>query len=230
MHITRVYIDGFKRLIDFDLRLNEKLNVIVGDNETGKTSVLEAINLVLTRQYDGRVIDNAIDPYLFNATRVADYFANLRRGTNASPPRVLIEAYFSDDGDDPALASLKGRNNTKNEDCPGVKLAIELDSADVENLKDYAQDVSNPTVLPVEFYRCYWRSFADNGIGNRNLPFRTKTIDTSLPRMSRGPNKYVAQLVEDVLTEGQRRELSLAYKKLRHGFAQQPGVITINEH
>lgn len=230
MHITRVYIDGFKRLIDFDLTLNEKLNVIVGDNETGKTSVLEAINLVLTRQYDGRAVDYTIDPYLFNAARVVDYFAKLRGDTNASPPGILIEAYFNDDGDDPALASLKGRNNTKNEDCPGLKLSIELDSDHVEALKEYARDDSNPAVLPVEFYKCHWRSFADNGITIRNLSFRTKTIDTSLPRAYRGPNRYVAQLVDDVLTEQQRRELSLAYKKLRHGFAQEPGVMTINEH
>ena len=35
MHITRIYVDGFKRLTNFTLELNEKLNVIVGDNETG---------------------------------------------------------------------------------------------------------------------------------------------------------------------------------------------------
>ena len=70
MHITHVYIDGFKRLMHFNLTLNEKFNVIVGDNETGKTSVLEAINLVLTRQYDKRAIDYTIDPYLFNAAPV----------------------------------------------------------------------------------------------------------------------------------------------------------------
>jgi energy-coupling factor transporter ATP-binding protein EcfA2 len=230
MYITRVYIDGFKRLVHFDLTLNETFNVIVGDNETGKTSVLEAINLVLTHQYDGRAIDYAIDPYLFNAPKVAEYFAELRGGRNASPPGILIEAYFNDDGDDPALARLKGPNNTKNEDCPGLKLSIELDSDHVEALKEYARDESNPDVLPVEFYKCHWRSFAGNGIANRNLSFRTKTIDTSLPRMFRGPNKYVAQLVDDVLTEGQRRELSLAYKKLRHVFAQERGVQTINEH
>ncbi len=230
MHITRVYIDGFKRLIEFDLKLNEKLNVIVGDNETGKTSVLEAINLVLTCQYDGHPINYTIDPYLFNVAKVTDYFEKLRGGTNDSPPRILIEAYLNDDGDDAALASLKGRNNTKSEDCPGLKLSIEVDSDHVEALKEYARDNSNPGVLPVEFYRYQWRSFADNGVAKRNLPFRTKTIDTSLPRAYRGPNKYVAQLVDDVLTEQQRRELSLAYKKLRHGFAQESGVTAINEH
>ncbi len=230
MHITRVHIEGFRRFDSFDLELNPTFNILVGDNETGKSSILEALSIVLSRQYNGRTLDYSLDPYLFNATMVAHYFKKLRSDGNASPPKILIEAYLNDDSHDPALARLKGRNNTKNEDCPGLKLAIEVDSDHVEALKEYARDDSNPAVLPVEFYRTTWRSFADNGITIRNLPFRAKTIDTSLPRAYRGPNRYVAQLVDDVLTEPQRRELSLAYKKLRHRFAQESGVKTINEH
>lgn len=230
MYITRVYIDGFKRLTEFDLQFNENLNVIGGDNETGKTSLLEAINLVLTRQYDGHTIDYWLDPYLFNVTMVADYFAKLRSGTHAHPPRSLIEAYLQDNTDDSAMARLKGTNNTKSEDCPGLALSIEVDGDHLETLKEYARDESNPLVMPVEFYRVTWRSFSGEGMTVRNLPFKAATIDTSLARVYRGPNKYVAQVVNDVLTEEQRRELSLAYKKLRHRFTQEPGVIAINEH
>lgn len=230
MHIASVYIDGFKRLVKFNLLFNDKVNVIVGDNETGKSSVLEAINLVLTRQYDSRNIEYAIDPYMFNASIVADFFAKIRAGKNALPPSILIEAYLSDDAATSSLANLIGRNNSKNEDGPGLKMIIELDKDHVESLKEYARDESNPQVLPVEYYRCHWRSFADNGIANRNLPFKSKSIDTSLARAYRGPNKYVAQLVSDVLSEDQRRNLSLAYRKLRHGFSQESGVAAINEH
>src|SRR5437667_7573413 len=230
MHIDRVYIDGFKRLTNFTVELNDRLNIIVGDNETGKTSVLEAITLVLTRQYDGRTIDYAIDPYIFNATTVAEYFARRRRNEQAPPPRVLIEAYFHDEPTEPALAKLKGGNNTKNENCPGLELRIDVDPDHVESLKEYAADNSNPVVIPVEFYRVTWRSFASNGVTLRDLPFRAATIDTSLARVYRGPNKYLAQVVNDVLTESQRRQLSLAYKKLRHGFSQEPGVTAINDH
>ncbi len=230
MHITRVYIDGFKRLTSFTLELNDKLNVIVGDNETGKSSVLEAIGLVLSGQYDGRLIQYAIDPYLFNVATVAEYFQKRRNGENAAPPRVLIEAYFQSDGEDPGIAKLQGTNNTKSEDCSGLVLTIEVDSAYVEDLKEYASDDTNPVVLPVEFYRVTWRSFSGDGVTLRKLPFRAATIDTSLARVYRGPNKYLLQVVNDVLSESQRQQLSLAYRKLRHGFAQEPGVTAINQH
>lgn len=230
MPITRVHIEGFKRFTHFDLELNPTFNVIVGDNETGKSSILEAIGLVLTGQYDGRLVQYAIDPYLFNAANVADFFRKLRNKQHTSPPRVLIEVYLKSDGHDPALSALKGTNNTRNEDCPGLKVEIDIDHDHIESLKSYASDNSNPPVLPVEFYKATWRSFDNNNVTLRNLPFRAATIDTSLPRTHRGPNKYVSQVVSDVLTEEQRRELSLAYKRLRHEFTQEEGVAAINKH
>lgn len=230
MYITRLCVYGFKRLNAFDLILNDKVTVLVGDNDTGKSSVLEAIHLVLTKQYEGRVIEHSLDPYLFNLRMVTDYFQAIRNGGNATPPRILIEAYLCDSTNSPSLATLKGRNNSRNEDCPGIKLSIDLDPEYIDLLKEYARDTSNPVVLPVEFYRCHWRSFADNSIASRSLALKAKTIDTSLPRMVRGPNRYVSQLVDDVLTDNQRRELSLAYKKLRHDFSQEKGVKAINDH
>lgn len=230
MPITRIHIEGFKRFLHFDLKLNPNFNVIVGDNETGKSSVLEAIGLVLTGQYDGRLVQYTIDPYLFNTAIVADYFQKLQNNQNAIPPRVLIEAYLKSDDHDPDLSALKGTNNSQSEDCPGLKIEIDIDHDHIDSLKTYACDKSNPSVLPVEFYKTTWRSFAGNSVTLRNLPFRAAMIDTSLPRAHRGPNKYVSQIVSDVLTEEQHRQLSLAYKKLRHEFSQEDGVASINKH
>ncbi|MCC6508083.1 MAG: AAA family ATPase [Pirellulaceae bacterium] len=230
MHITRIYIEGFKRFTKFGLELNKSLNVIVGDNETGKSTVLEAIGLVLTGQYDGRLIEYTIDPYLFNAATVTDFFQKHLCGEQAKPPKIEIEAYFHDDLNDPDLARLKGTANTRNENCPGLVLTIEVVSDHVEAMKEYASDDSNPVVLPVEFYKAIWRSFANSRVTLKKLPFRVATIDTSLARIYRGPNRYVTQVVNDVLSEEQRRQLSLAYKKLRHEFTKEPGVTAINDH
>ncbi len=227
IHITRVYIKGFKRFTQIDLRLNPTFNVIVGDNETGKSSLLKAMGLVLTGQYDGRLVQYTVDPYLFHAGTVAAYFQKRKNGEHADPPKIEIEAYFEDD---PALARLKGTNNMRSENCPGLAMRIEVDPIHVEALRDYACDDSNPTVLPVEFYKPAWRSFSGNSVYLRDLPFRAATIDTTLARIYRDPNPYLSQVVNDALSEDQRRQLSLAYKKLRHGFTQEPGVKEINAY
>lgn len=230
MHITRIYIKGFKRFEEFDLELNPNFNVIVGDNETGKSSLLEAIALVLTGQYEGRLIQYALDPYLFNATNVGTYFAKQRKGEHIQPPEILIEAYLDENVDDPGLSRLKGTNNSRGEDCPGLVMRIEVDDDNVELLKEYAEDDTNPVVLPVEFFKATWRSFSDDIVTLRKLPFRAVTIDTNAVRVHRGPNKYLSQVVNDVLSDSDRRELALQYKKIRHGFAQDSRVRAINEH
>ena len=68
MHIRQINIEGFKRFRKFELKLNEHLNIIVGDNESGKTTLLEAINLVLSCQIDGRNLHNEISPYILTMT------------------------------------------------------------------------------------------------------------------------------------------------------------------
>ena len=42
--ITKVVLRNFKKFEKLDLRLNPDLNVLLGDNEAGKSSVLLAIH------------------------------------------------------------------------------------------------------------------------------------------------------------------------------------------
>jgi len=229
MCISRVYIEGFKRFTKFELELNQTFNILIGDNETGKSSILEAIGLVLSGQHDGRLLQFGTDPYLFNRAMVAEFFAKRQKGEQAPPPRILIEAYLRPSGGDPDMARLRGTNNTKGEDCPGLALTVEVDSGYVDALKEYASDESNPAVLPVEYFKVTWRSFAGDSITLKKLPFRVSRIDTALARTYRGPNKYLSQVVNDALAEDMQRDLSLQYKKLRYSFSQEPGVKAIND-
>lgn len=46
--ITRLKLKNFKRFQSFKVDFDDKLNILVGDNESGKSSIIEAINLVLS--------------------------------------------------------------------------------------------------------------------------------------------------------------------------------------
>ena len=44
--ISKIRLINFKRFRDYTLTPNERMNILVGDNEVGKSTVLEAINMV----------------------------------------------------------------------------------------------------------------------------------------------------------------------------------------
>jgi putative ATP-dependent endonuclease of the OLD family len=84
--IDRVVIRGYRRFNNLDLRPNAGMNVIVGDNESGKSTLLEAIGLVLTGKVNGRWAREELNPFWFNRAKVAEFFT--KYGRSDPNPRV----------------------------------------------------------------------------------------------------------------------------------------------
>jgi predicted ATP-dependent endonuclease of OLD family len=176
VHITKVIIKNYRCLSDICVPLNKHLNVIVGDNECGKSTFLEAVQLALSGQLNGRMIQGEIHPHLFNMDAVKIYIAALIAKKPARPPAILIEVYLEDVD---TLALLKGQNNSLKENVPGVKLIIEFNE---EHREEYATYIADPTIIktiPVEYYHHQWRNFADNPVIARSIPIKPCFIDAS---------------------------------------------------
>ncbi len=59
MNITKVTIENYKSFNGrFSFEPNKGLNILVGDNESGKSTILEAIHLALTEMLNGRYLKN----------------------------------------------------------------------------------------------------------------------------------------------------------------------------
>ena len=77
MAIEKVIIQNFKKFKNpFEVKFNENINLLVGDNESGKSTILEAIHVALTGMYAGRNIRNQLSTYLFNREAVEEYLAS----------------------------------------------------------------------------------------------------------------------------------------------------------
>lgn len=229
MYIEKLVIRGFKRFGEFSISFNEKVTVLVGDNDCGKSTVLEALALVLGKTYQGRTVEYAIDPYLFNAQQVEAYFAGVRAHRVMIPPSIQLEAYLHDD-ESLEAAALKGTNNSQVRDCPGLQLIIAPNEEFTQEIRAYAADEGNPELLPTEFYKVTWRSFAGNSVHQSRAPLKAARVDATHARLSRGHNRYISQTLENALSEEDQRELALAYKRHRFGFAQEQGIARINQH
>lgn len=74
VYIDRIKICNFKTYRGiFELKLNKGLNILLGNNETGKSTILEAVHLALTGIYGGRNIRNELSQYLFNREVIVEY-------------------------------------------------------------------------------------------------------------------------------------------------------------
>ena len=225
VHITKVVIRNYRCLPKSTIDLNPNLNIIVGDNECGKSTLLEAIHLALSGQLNGRAIQGELHPYLFNSKVVAAYISALQKGNVVPPPPIQIELYFSDE---PELAKLKGRINTLKLDVPGVRMLIEFNEGYKAEYEDYIADPSLIRTVPVEHYIVRWRDFADNDVTARSIPVRPSYIDASTLRNNGVANRYVLDVVKDSLTREEQVSLALSYRQMKDRFLADPKVEAIN--
>ena len=63
MHISKLHIRNFRCIEDLELRFDSGLNVIIGENNAGKTAVLDALRLILSRGDERRNISISEDDF-----------------------------------------------------------------------------------------------------------------------------------------------------------------------
>jgi putative ATP-dependent endonuclease of the OLD family len=122
--IEKIVIHNYRQFVKFEASFGGEMNILVGDNDTGKSTLLEAIHLALTCRVDGKVFAQALSPYHFNNTAFDEWILSLRAGKKVLPPEILIEIYFSEK---PETAVLKGTNNSRNENAAGVRVRVSPD-------------------------------------------------------------------------------------------------------
>ena len=60
MKIKKLVIKNYKKYRDISIELNSGVNIFVGDNNSGKSTILEAISMVLTGKINGIPITNKL--------------------------------------------------------------------------------------------------------------------------------------------------------------------------
>jgi putative ATP-dependent endonuclease of the OLD family len=224
MHITKVIVKNYRCLKDASIDLNAHLNILVGNNECGKSTFLEAVNLALSGLLNGRSIYSELHTYLFNAEAAAEYIQSLT-ATPKAPPSILIELYLHDVN---ALAALKGKNNSLKLDVPGLKLIVEFND---DYKAEYANYVADPTLIksiPVEYYAVRWRSFSDNDVTSRSIPIKPCFVDASTIRNNNAASRYVLDTLKEGLSKKQQVDLALSYRMIKDRFLAEKKVTDIN--
>ena len=227
MYISKVNIENYKCFDGkFSLTLNKDLNILVGDNETGKSTILEAIHLALTGILNGRYLRNELSQYLFNKEVQNRYIQSLSTEKPEDPPHVLIEVFIH--GDD--LAIFEGNGNSEKVKKCGITFRIEFD----EQFKDEYQELvqfngEDVQTIPIEYYKITWKSCARENITSRSIPLKAVLIDSSCHRYSNGSDVYISRIIRDDLDDKEKVEISQAYRRMKEAFMKESSIEAINK-
>jgi len=227
MIIKKISITNYKCFQGkFTLELNPNVNILVGNNESGKSTILEAINLALTGILNGRYLKNELSPYLFNHQTVLDYVHSLS-DTGAQtqlPPSICIEVFF----DSSDAARFEGNGNSERTNACGVSLKIEFDP-DYQSEYEALIQAGELKAIPIEYYRVSWQSFARETITARSIPIKSVLIDSSSSRYQNGSDIYISRIIHADLEDSDKAAISQEYRKMKEMFGEAEAVKAINE-
>ena len=228
LKLKRCIIKNFRCLKNADLSFDDQINIVVGDNESGKSTLLEAINLALRGQINRRPAAFEIHPFMFNQEAVREFLEAHKNGNPIQPPEIRVELYFDDDA---ALAEFKGINNSENdEQAYGLYFSIALDEENFgEEYAAYIADKDALIDIPIEYYKTEWRDFAWGAtLAPQAIPLKSTLIDPSAISNTYAANKYVVEIVRDYLSPEDRVDMALSYRGMRAQFHDDPRIAAIN--
>lgn len=124
MKLREVKIKNFRCLVDVTIPIGDA-TVLVGENNTGKTALLDALRIILTRGSTGRGIP--FDEYDYHMTKKAD--------SPQTSEGIIIELWFREDAPDEwpdsliqAISDIIQTDPIRDLDAIGLRLSCKYDS------------------------------------------------------------------------------------------------------
>jgi predicted ATP-dependent endonuclease of OLD family len=180
--VKKIKLHNFKRFADIEIPFDDQLNVLVGDNECGKSTILLALDLVLSGSRSK--VETLGLQSLLNSGAVSEFLAGEK--TIDKLPKLWIEVYLNEQGE----FDLNGKNHSdEGKACDGLKMLCEPKSELGAVLHDI---LSQPEPnFPFEFYDVKFNTFADQPHSPYKKYLRHLLIDNSQINNEYATREYI---------------------------------------
>lgn len=220
MRVKSIKLTNFKKFKDDHLEFNDDVNIFVGDNNAGKSTILEALEIVLNYNYRGRPFNSEFTPDIFNKDAVKQFLASDK--STKYLPSLMIEAFI--DG----VPEYRGSNNFLKIDAQGITVQVCFDVTLEEVYADYLQTKPNITSIPIEFYKLEWLDFGWNTIKPVSKKFKALYIDPTRIHPTLGKNQYISTILNTALNKEELVKLTLNYRENQQVFNNSGEVKMVN--
>lgn len=207
-NIKKIKLLNFKRFPSFTVKFDEKLNLLIGDNEAGKSSVLTAIDLVLSgsrNKVESIGLENMI------TIDTIQHFLNSDKEYK-DLPKLYIELYLNEQNN----PDLNGRVNSENYLCDGLQLICEPNDDLSKEIKEILnQDEPN---FPYEYYSIIFKTFSGEPYSGYRRFMNQLLIDNTQINNEYATREYVKTIYSSNVSYAEKNKHRNEYRKHKESF------------
>ncbi|PCJ48292.1 MAG: ATP-dependent endonuclease [Gammaproteobacteria bacterium] len=221
MHINKIIITNYKKFEKDIFKFNDDINILVGDNDSGKSTILEAIEICFNCSYRGKPLTPDATTDLFNSNSVHKYFESNKEENYL--PEIKIEIFIS------GVPEYRGEHNSLGEDSQGILIRIKFDDSLSDVYQEFVDCTEEINTIPKEFYKIEWLDFSGKKVKFMSKKMRCLFVDPASLHPTHGRNQYISKIVKTTLSKDKQALLNLNYRQLKQLFNNQPQVQEINK-
>ncbi len=206
--IKKIKLHNYKRFHEFEVEFKPDLNLLIGDNESGKSSILSAIDIVLSGSRS-KIESVGLDS-LFNIDAIQDFLGSTKKYENL--PTLSIELYFNEQNN----KDLNGKFNSDGIICDGLILVCEPNDDLSKEIKDILeQDDPN---FPFEYYSINFKTFSGESYSAYKKFFKHILIDNTQISNEYATKQYVASMYQSTVESDEKNKHQNEYRKHKRKF------------
>lgn len=209
--IEKIKIKNFGRFKDLTVPFTPDMNLLIGDNEAGKSTILTAIDIVLSGSRS-KIESIGLDS-LFN-TEIVDEFLKTEKKYE-DLPILYLELYFNNQKN----KDLDGKNNSLNEPSHGLYMICEpRDDLSKEISEILAQKEEN---FPFEYYSINFKTFSGDSYTGYRKFMNHLLLDSSQINNEYATRSYIKTLYHSNINESEKNKNQNEYRKQKEKFREE---------
>ncbi|MDU5149802.1 MAG: AAA family ATPase [Anaerococcus prevotii] len=210
--IEKIRLINFKRFKDYTICPNKRLNILVGDNEVGKSSVLEAIELVSSGNV--RRVENIGLDKLMNVESILCFNKN-RKYENL--PEMIIELFLKGKFDH----TMNGKNNSLGVISDGIRLVCSPNDDYRNEINEFLKEET--LVFPFEYYKIRFSTFSDETYSGYKKKLKTVLINSSIVDSEYATNNFIEKMYQRYTEENEleRIEHRSKFRQMKFKFCEE---------